>query len=475
MIKPGTATIIDVPDDQPNIQAGIDASTDGDTVRVAEGTYVENINFNGKNIVVGSWFLDDGDPSYIATTIIDGNAAASVVIFANGENNTAAITGFTIQNGSAMTGAGIRCSYASPSIKHNVINGNIASGGGGIYCTGSDISLTISHNTISGNTAYLEGGGISCEYNADPTINNNIISGNSASDGGGISCKSSSNPMISDNTIEINYASERGGGVYCDLSDPTIEDNTINGNNGYSGGGGITCATASPTINNNLISGNSPRYGGGIQCIAGSYPEISNNTISGNSADQYGGGILCYGTFPIISGNTISGNTASSRGGGIYCEAYAHPTIVNNTIYGNSASPYGGGLCCIDHSYPVVRSTILWANTAYSGDQIYYDDWSPNVSYSDIQGGWEGDGNIDCDPLFCDPENGNFYLDVASCCIGTGYEGVDIGAFGVGCGVDIPTLSEWGMLIMALLLLAVGTVAVVRRRKVKKAARNIAL
>ena len=30
---------------------------------------------------------------------------------------------------------------------------------------------------------------------------------------------------------------------------------------------------------------------------------------------------------------------------------------------------------------------------------------------------------------------------------------------------DIPTLSEWGMLIMGLLLLAAGTIAVVRRRK----------
>jgi hypothetical protein len=74
--------------------------------------------------------------------------------------------------------------------------------------------------------------------------------------------------------------------------------------------------------------------------------------------------------------------------------------------------------------------------------------------------------------MFCDPESGNFYLADASCCVGAGEGGVDIGAFGEGCSVDIPTLSEWGMLILALLLLTAGTIAVIRRRKAAVARAN---
>lgn len=72
------ATIINIPDDYPTIQAGIDASSDCDTVLVQPGTYVENIDFNGHNIVVGSLFLTIGDTSYISSTVIDGDSSGSI-------------------------------------------------------------------------------------------------------------------------------------------------------------------------------------------------------------------------------------------------------------------------------------------------------------------------------------------------------------------------------------------------------------
>jgi hypothetical protein len=101
-----SATIINVPADSSTIQGGINGSSDGDTVLVQPGTYVENINFNGHSIVLGSLFLTTGDTSYISTTVIDGDSAGSVVTLEGGEDSNTVITGITIQNGFGITGGG---------------------------------------------------------------------------------------------------------------------------------------------------------------------------------------------------------------------------------------------------------------------------------------------------------------------------------------------------------------------------------
>ncbi len=120
-----SATIINVPDDYETIQQGIDASTDGDTVLVHPGTYVENINFNGHNIVLGSLFITTGDTAYISQTAIDGNNSGTAVIFASGEDSTAVLKGFTVQNGICIEGGGgIICYNSSPLIVYNTIRNN---------------------------------------------------------------------------------------------------------------------------------------------------------------------------------------------------------------------------------------------------------------------------------------------------------------------------------------------------------------
>jgi hypothetical protein len=127
------ATIIKVPSDQPTIQAGINASAKGDTILVESGIYVENINFNGKEIVVGSFFILTGDTSYISQTVIRGNQTASVVTFANGEDSTAVLSGFTITGGVAFYGGGIFCLSSNPTLAKEH--------GSGIYCQATDVNL----------------------------------------------------------------------------------------------------------------------------------------------------------------------------------------------------------------------------------------------------------------------------------------------------------------------------------------------
>jgi len=173
------STIINVPVDQSTIQAGINASANTDTVLVQPGTYVENINFNGKLITLASKFLTIHDSSYISTTIIDGNAISSVVIFDSGENSSALLTGFTIRNGTASMGGGIFCEDSSPSLDNVIISDNYASVvGGGIYCDSSDPNLQ--NLTIKNNSANSNGGGIYLNA-SQPNLDNVIISDNYAS------------------------------------------------------------------------------------------------------------------------------------------------------------------------------------------------------------------------------------------------------------------------------------------------------
>jgi hypothetical protein len=55
------------------------------------------------------------------------------------------------------------------------------------------------------------------------------------------------------------------------------------------------------------------------------------------------------------------------------------------------------------------------------------------VSFSDIQSGWAGEGNIDADPLFCLSDSTDFTLAENSPCVGTGQDGANMGAMDVGC------------------------------------------
>jgi predicted outer membrane repeat protein len=189
-------------------------------------------------------------------------------------------------------------------------------------------------------------------------------------------------------------------------------------------------ASSNPEISFNLFVNNSAGWGSGIFC-GFSNPSIINNTFNGNIAEVRGGGIFCTNANPEISFNLIVNNSAV-WGSGICC-SHSNPSIINNTISRNIAEMQGGGIFCTN-SNPVIVNTIFWADSASQGDELYiYVHSSPIVTYCDIEGGWEGEGNIDADPFFCDPDSLNFWLADNSPCVGTGRDGDDIGVYGVGC------------------------------------------
>ncbi len=104
------ATIINIPADYTTFYSAISSSVDGDTILVQPGTYLENINYAGKNITIGSLFLTTQDTTYISQTVLDGFQNGAVVTFENLEDSTAVLTGFTITNGyNYNNGGGIYC------------------------------------------------------------------------------------------------------------------------------------------------------------------------------------------------------------------------------------------------------------------------------------------------------------------------------------------------------------------------------
>jgi len=282
-----------VPADYATIQQAIQESNDGDVVIVNLGTYPENINFSGKNIVLTS--TDPNDPEIVAATIIDGNGQGSVVTFENGETSKAVLTGFTITGGygtanllfgeELVWGAGIYCKNASPIIKRNVIANNygaLRTGdtlgecyGGGIACV--ECEAIITQNIIRNNTSFA-GAGIMTYPFSDPST------------GAG----SFGQPMISNNLIYDNSANIGGGVVL--LYAGHLINNTIVGNDSSYGGDGDGYA-------GNVYTASEPEFG---LC------EIVNNIVCNAKS---GSGIFLAGTAEdLIAFNDVWNNTGGNFG-----------------------------------------------------------------------------------------------------------------------------------------------------------------
>lgn len=243
------------------IQQGIDNATDGDTILVAPGTYLENINFRTKNVVLTSYFVLNHDTSYISKTIINGSKpihadTASCVIIIKGQDSTTVLQGFTLTGGTGTAwkdehssgtfreGGAILIAKSSPVIQYNLIINNNAinkkglssAGGGGIRS--GDGKTKILNNVIINNSG-LYGGGIVLNF-CDAVLRNNIIANNNRCDDYG------------------------GAGIWMNgklVNGNIIENNTIVNNNSVIDGGGVCAydAGAAAVLKNNIIFGNSAK------------------------------------------------------------------------------------------------------------------------------------------------------------------------------------------------------------------------
>jgi len=154
--------------------------------------------------------------------------------------------------------------------------------------------------------------------------------------------------------------------------------------------------------------------GGGMAIGEAARPTISNCTFVRNASRDMGGGMhIARGSMPVVTNCVFTQNYAWAGGGisNYSYKGYSRPTVANCTIADNDA-PYGPAMAC-DSDHRLYPTTVTMVNCiARNGPNwLWNNDRSTiNVTYSDVQGGWPGVGNINADPCFADPNNGDYHL-----------------------------------------------------------------
>jgi hypothetical protein len=356
------AKTIQVPQQQPTIQDGINAASNGDVVLVSPGVYTENINFSGKAITV----VSAAGPK---TTAIDGGHLNTVVTFDTGETINSVLRGFTIQDGGSMEGdgGGVMIFEASPTIEENVIEYNASCGSGG-------------------------GGGINVYFLSSAVIKKNIIrdnsqtSGCSGGSGGGIDLIGVTAVQVIENTIEENtWETSSGGGI------------ALNG------------AGASIVMNNLILENYANGQGGGIYVVNSNNELIIQNLIVGNSADQ-GAGI--YLSIPdgnvgaLLVNNTVANNIGGD-GSALYVDGVNNETPIYNNIFVGLEEQ--NAIYCVANNQ---RPPRFFNNDAYSPNGTGFQGTCSSESGNN--------GNISADPLFVNTVNSNYQLQSGSPAINAG-------------------------------------------------------
>lgn len=238
------------------VQAADDiAWASGADVWVAAGTYVGNVTLRPLTRLYGGFSGTESglqERSIAANpTILEATPGATTpVVTAASGTPSCAVDGFTIRKGSG----GIASTSSVITIANNHITGNW---GSGIYITSDylyDGACTITGNTVSGNSAPYVGGGMEVVSGGSVpcVVARNVISGNQATNGGGIYCYGA-NVLLDSNLIYGNYASD-GSGIMTGTA--RVVNCTVVGNTGSGGSGADGIYVRSGTVANCIVAFN---------------------------------------------------------------------------------------------------------------------------------------------------------------------------------------------------------------------------
>jgi hypothetical protein len=375
-----------------SIQGGINMAGNGDTVLVCPSRYYETIDYLGKNITVGSFFLLDGDTTHISQTIIDGNHSHNrLVKFTHGETRDARLVGFTITNGFDDTAtATIRVS------------------GLGIYIENSSPSIEFNHivNSEFGEW-YISGGGIAL-INSGAAIRNNIIMHNEyAYEGGGIYASGGTGLLIEGNYIAHHYLISgygvaEGGGIYLMHTQGTLVRNNLVESNETDFGDGVSIAALncdSAVLINNVFRNST---GNGSFCeieVWGGTVNLVNNLIINYLIPSTYLLWMHEGTVKLVNSTLVNQTNYSIK------QEYGSLECENSILYGPGDTIAG-------HQFILSGGTASFTNCDIEGDTAAFEIYG-NSSVSVLD-------NIDSDPGFTGDSLHPFSLSDNSACINRG-------------------------------------------------------
>ena len=374
--------------DYTTIQAAIDAATDGDIIKIGEGTYtnvfsragVRQIAYISKTVTLKGGYVppnwDAADPNAHPTILDAQNSGRGIFI---SDNTHPVIDGIRIINGNAAgLGAdgpdhydGGGCIYthrAYLTLQNTKITSCTAQVGGGIFSYYG--AITITNASITTNTVKMFGGGIR-SFATDVTMQNSLVGRNVTTDGysyaGGMYL-SFGRALFSNNVISNNTTMQHAGGFMLSGSDCMFTGNTIANNVSTisSGAGGDVKSNSNCTFDDNTITGNDSFYdGGGIAVNTEAVVTFTHNRIENNTAGRYGGGIYVYSNATVtMTHNIFRENTTTGSGSGMayargnaLAVAGAHANLWHNNFVSNT-----GG-----QNIAIYVNDYVWGGTPYTG------------------------------------------------------------------------------------------------------------
>lgn len=412
--------------DAPTISAGVSMASDGDTILVQTGTYLEIVQTSKSLAIIA------GDGA--GTVSINALNFGPALSFSN-VTGPVTIEGLVMENGGGTRGGGIRIENVSDAV-------------------------TIRDCEFYANLTTLTGGAIDA-YDAVVTIENcvfedNATTGSTEQRGGAIHLRGfNDGSSIEDCTFHLNSA-DQGGAVYwkgtCDIQGCTFTDNSAE-----RGGALYASSLTASQIHTSIFEGCSASDNGGAIYAAGAGLDLRYCSFEDCTSGANGGGVyLGGGSATEIRYNTFD-SCSANKGGGIGVAGML-TDLYRNTFYACSATTSGAALYFQQTNTQVVQN-IFASSTGV--DAVFSEftatpDFICNLVHGNAAGDYDGidpsgtNGNFDADPEFCDEGDDDFRI-ASTSPAAPGNEpsesdGFGVGSGGVGCGVTALVETSWGAL-----------------------------